>query len=137
MAKAMAHMAITVRDMQESLRFYTEALGLKKVFEIPNPKDGSPWIVYLNVCPGQFVELFYDGTAENPWKPEQIGFNHLCFEVEDIHEASRKVLDAGFKMDVMPNQGCDFNWQSWTKDPNGIRIELMQIDPQSPHAKYM
>jgi lactoylglutathione lyase len=40
-------------------------------------------------------------------------------------------------MDIMPNQGCDFNWQSWTKDPNGIRIELMQIDPKSPHAKYM
>ena len=83
------------------------------------------------------MELFYDGTVENPWKPELIGFNHLCFEVEDIHVASQQVIDAGFKMDILPNQGCDYNWQSWTRDPNGIRIELMQIDPQSPHAKFM
>lgn len=137
MAKAMAHMAITVRDMEKSLRFYMEALGLKKAFEIPNPEDGSPWIVYLNVCSGQFVELFYNGTEEKPWNPQQIGFNHLCFEVEDIHAATQKVLDTGFAMDSMPKQGADFNWQSWTKDPNGIRIELMQIDPKSPQAKYM
>jgi len=137
MAKAMAHMAITVGDMQESLRFYTEALGLQRAFEIPNPKDGSPWIVYLTVCPGQFVELFYGGTEEHAWQSRQIGFNHLCFEVEDIHAASQKVLDAGYTLDILPKQGADFNWQSWTKDPNGIRIELMQIDPKSPQAQQM
>ncbi len=137
MAMTMAHMAVTVRDMQESLHFYLDALGLRKAFEIPNPKDGSPWIVYLNVCPGQFVELFYDGTEENPWGPRQIGFNHLCLAVDDIHAATQRVIDAGFTMDVMPKQGADANWQSWTKDPNGIRIELMQIDPTSPQAKFL
>jgi len=137
MVKAIAHIAITVKDMQESLRFYTEGLGFKKVFEIQNQKDGSPWIVYLNVGPGQFVELFYGGTVENPWHPEFIGFNHLCFEVEDIHKASQQVIEAGFQMDIMPNKGSDFNWQSWTHDPNDIRIELMQIDPKSPQAEYL
>lgn len=137
MIKAMAHTAITVKDMEESLRFYAGALGFKKVFEIPNPKDGSPWIVYLNVCPGQFIELFYDGKVEHPWNGEEIGFNHLCFEVDDIHAATRQVQDAGFEMDVLPNMGCDFNWQAWTKDPNGIHIELMKISPESPQAKYM
>ena len=136
MVKAMAHAAVTVRNMDDSVRFYTEALGLKQAFEIRNPKDGAPWIVYLNLCPGQFIELFYDGTIENPWRPELIGMNHLCFEVEDINEATQRVIDAGFTMDVMPNQGSDFNWQSWTTDPNGVRIELMQIDPNSPQAKY-
>lgn len=137
MVKAVAHVAVTVKDMEESLKFYTEALGFRKVFDIPNPKDGSPWIEYLNVAKGQFVELFYDGKVENPWKPEAIGFNHLCFEVDDIHVAVQQVVDAGFKMDSMPSMGCDFNWQAWVTDPNGIRVELMQIDPKSPHYPYM
>ncbi len=137
MIKTTAHTAVTVKDMELSLKFYTEALGFKKVFEIPNPKDGSPWIVYLNICKGQFIELFYDGTVENPWNSSLIGFNHLCFEVDDIHQAVQQIKDAGFTMDVEPNEGVDFNWQAWTKDPNGIRIELMQMDPRSPHAAYL
>lgn len=137
MIKGIAHAAITVRDMETSLKFYTEAMGFTRVFDIPNPQTGNPWIVYLNVAKGQFVELFYDGTEDNPWKPELIGFNHLCFEVDDIYAAAQKVKDAGFVMDIEPNMGCDYNWQAWTTDPNGIRIELMQMDPRSPHAKYL
>ena len=137
MITRIAHGAITVKDMDLSLKFYTEALGFKKVFEIANPKNGAPWIVYLNICPGQFVELFYDGTVDNPWREELIGFNHFCFEVDDIFASIQQVKDAGFKVDIEPNQGVDYNWQAWVTDPNGVRIELMQIDPKSPHAKYM
>ena len=137
MIKGIGHAAITVQDMEKSVAFYTQALGFTKAFEIPNPENGNPWIVYLNICRGQFIELFYDGSEENPWKPELIGFNHLCFEVDDIHAAAQQVKDAGFAMDVEPLQGCDCNWQAWTTDPNGIRVELMQMDPRSPHSKYM
>ena len=137
MITRITHGAITVKDMALSLKFYTEAMGFKKVFEIPEPKTGAPWIVYLNVCPGQFIELFYDGTVDNPWRSELIGFNHFCFEVDDIYAATQQVKDAGFTMDVEPNQGADYNWQAWVTDPNGVRIELMQIDPKSPQAKYM
>ena len=137
MITRIAHSAVTVRDMDLSLKFYTEALGLTQAFTIPEPDTGAPWIVYLNVCPGQFIELFYDGSVENPWRPEHIGFNHICFEVDDIHAAARRVKDAGFALDAEPKRGVDLNWQAWTTDPNGVRVELMQIDPRSPHAKFM
>ena len=137
MITRIAHGAITVKDMALSLKFYTEAMGFKKAFEIAEPKTGAPWIVYLYVCPGQFIELFYDGTVDNPWRSELIGFNHFCFEVDDIFAAARQVKDAGYTLDVEPNQGADCNWQAWVTDPNGVRIELMQIDPKSPQAKYM
>ena len=137
MITAIAHSAVTVKDMEASLKFYTEALGFKKVFEIPEPKTGAPWIVYLNVSKGQFVELFYNGTVENPWRSELIGFNHLCFQVDDIHAAAQQVKDAGYQLDTEPKEGVDYNWQAWVTDPNGVRIELMQIDPRSPHARYM
>lgn len=137
MITGLGHAAIRVKDMEKSLDFYTKALGFKKVFEFANPKDGSPWIVYLNVAKGQFVELFYGGTEENPWRPTLMGFDHLCFAVDDIHASSQQVKDAGYELTSEPKMGVDYNWQSWTMDPNGIRVELMQLDPRSPHAEYM
>ncbi len=131
-----AHNAVTVKDMDQSLRFYTEALGFKKAFEINRPETGEPWIVYLNVAPGQFIELFYGGTEDNPWRDSLIGFNHFCFEVDDIFASVEQVRGAGYPIDIEPNQGADTNWQAWVTDPNGIRIELMKIMPESPQARY-
>jgi lactoylglutathione lyase len=132
-----AHLAITVKDMEKSLDFYTRILGFKKVFEIPEPKTGAPWINYLHISGNQFVELFYDGTKDNPWEPALCGFNHICVEVDDIHAVCDAIKSAGYQLDVEPNQGCDYNFQAWLTDPDGIRIELMQIDPRSPHYKVI
>jgi lactoylglutathione lyase len=132
-----AHLAITVKDMEKSLDFYTRVLGFKKVFEIPEPKTGAPWINYLHINGNQFVELFYDGTKDNPWEPALRGFNHICVEVDDISDVCKKIKEAGYTLDVEPNQGCDFNIQAWLTDPDGIRVELMQIDPRSPHYKVI
>ena len=136
MITSIAHNAVTVKNMEESLRFYTEALGFKKAFEINRPETGEPWIVYLNIAPGQFIELFYGGTEDNPWRDSLIGFNHFCFEVDDIFATVEQVRRAGYTIDVEPNQGADTNWQAWITDPNGIRIELMKIMPESPQARY-
>lgn len=136
MIKEIAHVGITVRDMEESLRFYTQALGFQRAFDFRHPATGAPWIVYLSIGPGQFVELFYDGTEENPWRDALIGFNHLCFAVDDINASVQRVRDAGYEIDSEPQQGVDLNWQAWTKDPNGIRIELMQIVEGSPQSKF-
>lgn len=137
MITSIAHGAITVKDMEASLKFYTEGLGFTKVFEINEPNTGAPWIVYLNVCKGQFLELFYGGEKDNPWHGDLIGFNHFCFQVDDIHASAQRVKDAGYTLDTEPKVGVDYNWQAWVTDPNGVRIEMMQIDPRSPHAKYM
>jgi catechol 2,3-dioxygenase-like lactoylglutathione lyase family enzyme len=122
--------------MEKSLDFYVGALGFTKAFELPNPKTGEPWIVYLHACGGQFVELFYNGEIENPWNGRQIGFSHLCFAVDDIRAMAERIKGAGQALDSEPTQGSDSNWQCWVTDPNGIRIELMQISPESPQAKF-
>ncbi len=134
MITGIAHTAVTVKDMDASVRFYTQALGFGRAFEFRHPDTGAPWIVYLSVVPGQFVELFYGGSEAQPWNDALIGFNHLCFQVDDIHTAVQKVRDAGYAIDDEPKQGVDLNWQAWVTDPNGIRIELMQIMPGSPQS---
>ncbi len=136
MIKAIAHTAITVKDMEASLRFYTQVLGFQKAFDFRHPETGASWIVYLNVAPGQFIELFYGGTEPCPWNDNLIGFNHLCFEVDDIESAVQAVRDAGYPIDSEPTQGVDLNWQAWLTDPNGVRIELMQIVPGSPQSSF-
>ncbi len=131
-----AHVAVTAKDMEESIRFYTEALGFRKAFTFQHPDTGAPWIVYMNITRGQFLELFYGGEEDCPWHDRLIGFNHLCFEVDDITSSVQQVRDAGYSIDVEPQQGVDRNWQAWTRDPNGVRIELMQIMPESPQYSY-
>ena len=136
MITGIAHVAVTVKDMGESVRFYTQALGFRNAFEFRHPVTDAPWIVYLNISPGRFVELFYGGEESGRWADNLIGFNHLCFQVDDIHTSVQKVKDAGYPIDAEPVQGIDKNWQAWITDPNGIRIELMQIVPDSPQAKF-
>ena len=131
MIKGIGHLAFDVADMKDSLHFYCDILGFKQAFDIPHD-DGKPWIEYIKVTDGQFIELFYGG--EN--KPEQvkrpIGFSHLCLEVEDIHVIAGHLKSSGVKLDVEPMQGKDHNWQCWAKDPDGNRIEFMQLHPDSP-----
>jgi lactoylglutathione lyase len=131
------HIAITAKDMDKSLDFYTKVLGFKKAFEIPNPKDGSPWINYLYIGNGQFVELFYNGTKDNSWTEELRGVQHICLQVDDINAVVERVKKEGGVITSGPKQGSDNNWQAWSLDPDGVRVELMQIDTKSPQYKAM
>ena len=86
---------------------------------------------------GQFIELFYGATKENPYKDENIGFFHICVAVDDIHEIWDRIVKTGAPQDDPPKQGADFNWQCWTHDPDGIKIELMQLDEKSPQMQFI
>ncbi|MDR3276086.1 MAG: VOC family protein [Treponema sp.] len=136
MLSGIAHLALNVKDMEKSVDFYTCVLGLKKAFELPEPRSGKPWIVYLYLGGRQFVELFYHGVDACPVDHAQ-GFNHICLEVDDIHQIASQIQTAGCKMDVLPLQGADKNWQAWVTDPDGVKIELMQISPDSPQGRII
>jgi len=135
MLTGIAHLALTVKDMDKAVDFYCRVLGFKKAFELAEPKTGKPWIVYLYLGKNQFVELFYNGTGDNPWNSSFRGFSHVCFEVDDIQQIAAHIKNSGYKLDKEPKMESDNNWQCWVTDPDGVRIELMQISPDSPQAK--
>lgn len=137
MVKMMTHMAVTVVDMEETLQFYEAALGFHKIFELNHPETGDPWIVYIQICAGQFLELFYGGTETDRQTGEPAGFSHICFAVEDVEKTAQHIVKAGYELEIPPCRGCDSNMQAWIRDPNGVRIELMQIMEESPHAAFM
>ncbi|MBS5586077.1 MAG: VOC family protein, partial [Clostridiales bacterium] len=80
MIHGIAHTAYKVRDMEASLRFYLNGLGMQHAFSLAN-KENRPWIEYLCVAPGQFIELFYpEGKAVE----EDTRYMHLCLQIDDL-----------------------------------------------------
>jgi catechol 2,3-dioxygenase-like lactoylglutathione lyase family enzyme len=134
MLKGNAHIAFVVSDMDKSLHFYCEVLGFQKAFDLDDD-EGKPWINYLKVAEGQFIELFYGGKREYVHHPRNAGSTHVCFEVDDIFEIADRLKNHGIKLDIEPKRGKDFNYQCWTKDPDGFPIEFKQLDLPSPQSQ--
>lgn len=129
MIEGFGHVAYVVEDLEESLHFYCDVLGFEKVFTLEND-DGSPWLVYIQVGDGQFIELFPSDEGDEKSRGK-IGYDHLCLEVEDIEEIAQKMRNEGVELDSEPTKGEDGNYQCWVKDPDGNRIEFMQMMPDS------
>ena len=136
MIKRIGHVAFKVTDMERSLKFYCDILGGKKAFSMD--QDGKPWIEYVALAEGLYIELFHDGTPRTEDNSDEhlTGFLHTCIEVDDIFEITERVKKNGGTMFVEPLQGCDGNWQAWVIDPDGNRIEFMKLEPNSPQAQF-
>lgn len=63
MIKDIAHIAMNPLDMDKTVEFFDKVFGWKKVFEL-HKENGDPWIIYLKICKGHFLELFYGGQNE-------------------------------------------------------------------------
>jgi len=119
MLKALAHVCFTVRDLDASVAFYRDVLGLRPVFDFIN-EQGERFGVYLHVAGRSFVELFRGEPAERG--PGQ-SFQHFCLEVEDVAAAVTAIRAQGVEI-TDPVLGSDHSWQAWLSDPDGNRIEL-------------
>lgn len=134
MITGIGHIAIRTSDLDRSLKFYTEILGLKKAFELRRD-DGKVWLVYLQVSRDVFIELFPDGKDRHEITNTTIGFAHVCLQVDDMRETLAQLAAKGIEVGE-PQMGKDGNWQYWLEDPDGNPIELMQIMPDSLQRKH-
>ncbi|MCQ6282761.1 VOC family protein [Bacillus sp. EB600] len=129
MIKGINHKAFHVLDMERSLDFYCNKLGFKKAFEL-NQTNGEPWIVYVKVADGCFLELFYGGAEGVRDRAE-----HICFEVDDIQETADQLKKKGVTLEQEISQGIALNYQFWVIDPDGNWLEFMEMHPDSPHMR--
>ena len=90
----LSHAAIRTGNIQDSIRYYTEVLGLQEAFRM-HREDGSLATVYLFLAPGQYLELFTGGTREGLSGRDVIGICHLCLMTKDIRQAYETVRGAG------------------------------------------
>jgi lactoylglutathione lyase len=130
----LAHVAIKVTDLERSLDFYVGKLGFSEMLRL-NKDDGSVWLIYLRITDDQYLEIF--PGAENDRAPgwNANGMNHMCLAVDDIKALVAEIEAAGIPLLMPLKLAVDGNWQAWIEDPDGNRIELMQMDPESLQLK--
>lgn len=115
------HSMVRVSDVDASLRFYCEALGLEQVRRV-DVEAGRFTLIFL-AAPGDHgaqVELTHN------WDPEAYtggrNFGHLAYEVEDIYAACQRLADHGVPINRPPRDGH----MAFVRSPDGISIELLQ-----------
>ena len=122
---SIAHVAIRVKDIGRSLDFYVGKLGFQEMMRLD--RDGRLWLLYLRITDTQYLEIFPEGEGERAAGREAVGYNHICFEVPDIEQTVRELDAMGVEMIRPMIKAIDGNWQTWIEDPDGHRIELMQM----------
>ncbi len=122
------HTMVRVRDLDASLRFYCDGLGLQEMYRMENDK-GRFTLVFL-AAPEDFelakdrkaplVELTYNWDDE-----EYLGgrnFGHLAYRVDDIYETCQRLMDMGVTINRPPRDGH----MAFVRSPDGVSVELLQ-----------
>jgi len=124
------HTMVRVADLDASLRFYRDALGLVEVKRNDYPQ-GRYTLVFL-AAPGDEsaqVELTFN------WDPESYtggrNFGHLAYAVEDIYATCRRLQDHGVTINRPPRDGR----MAFVRSPDQISIELLQRGTPLPPAE--
>lgn len=124
------HVAIKVTELDRSLDYYVNKLGFAEMMRL-HKDDGSVWLVYLRISDEQYLEIF--PGAENDRAPgwNANGLNHVCLTVDNIDPVLEQVETAGLTLLLPLKTAVDGNRQAWLEDPDGNRIELMEMAPDS------
>lgn len=122
MIRQLAHICIHARDLDETARYYFDALGLEKGFEFK--KDDALIGYYIKLGHNTFIEVF-KGT---PGDPGNIA--HVSLETDNLDELIQRIRKHGYEA-TDKKLGADSSWQSWSTDPNGVRIEFHEYTPES------
>jgi lactoylglutathione lyase len=127
------HVAIRVKDIDRTLGFYVGKLGFSEMMRLD--RDGRLWLLYLRITDDQYLEVFPEAAGDRAPPPEANGLNHMCLTVDSIDTAADELAALGIPLKNPKKLGADGNMQAWIEDPDGNRIELMQMAPDSLQAK--
>ena len=124
------HTMVRVKDIDASLDFYINKLGLMEVRRREVPK-GKFTLIFLAAAEGEAeIELTYNW--DNQEYDSGRNFGHLAFEVDDIYQVCQKLQNNGVVINRPPRCGH----MAFVKSPDNISIELIQkgesLPPQEP-----
>ncbi|GAA6137022.1 lactoylglutathione lyase [Arenicella sp. 4NH20-0111] len=134
------HTMVRVSDLESSLDFYCDKLGLVETSRYDN-EAGRFTLIFLaaphdqasaNEQQAPLIELTHN------WDPESYtggrNFGHLAFRVDDIYQTCHDLKSKGVEINRPPRDGH----MAFIKSPDGISIELLQrgdaLEPQAPWA---
>ncbi|MDZ4350271.1 MAG: VOC family protein [Xanthomonadaceae bacterium] len=128
------HTMVRVRDLDASLRFYCEGLGLSETRRMESEK-GQFTLVYLAPAenPDAELELTYNWGSEEDYGSAR-NFGHLAYRVDDIYALCAHLQSMGVTINRPPRDGH----MAFVRSPDLISIELLQkgdrLPPQEPWA---
>jgi lactoylglutathione lyase len=121
------HTMVRVTDLDESLDFYCDKLGLEELKRHDSP-GGRFTLVYLAAPGDESAQL----ELTHNWDPEEYtggrNFGHLAYAVDDIYALCQKLMDAGITINRPPRDGH----MAFVRSPDGISIELLQAGESLP-----
>jgi len=126
------HTMLRISNVESSLEFYCEYLGLKEIRRIDN-KEGRFTLIFLSAPDDKSaqVELTYNWDGDNLDSSSR-NFGHLAYNVIDIYAICSRLKKAGVVINRPPRDG----YMAFVKSPDNISIELLQIgkplDPEEP-----
>jgi catechol 2,3-dioxygenase-like lactoylglutathione lyase family enzyme len=126
---ALNHVAVSVPDLDEGIRFYTKALGLKEAFTFRDNR-GTP-LSYLQISRDTFLEL-QQATADRP-----PGFIHIGLEVGDLRAFVAQFRQSGLNVQNPVESERTKALISQAAGPNDVRFELLEFGPDSLQRKVM
>ena len=128
------HTMVRVADLDASLQFYCDLLGLKEVRRVEN-QGGRFTLVFL-AAPDDaergareqapLVELTYNWDKED-YKGGR-NFGHLAYQVDDIYALCQRLKDGGVTINRPPRDGH----MAFVRSPDGISVELLQKGGSKP-----
>ena len=132
--ESLGHVGLGISDLAPALHFYVDQLGLREAFRLKRP-DGTAWLIYLRVADSNsFIELF--PGSKKPSAAAASSSNHLGLFVRDLQATLRALKDRGYPLpadafEKAAKVQADNTLLYFIKDPDGNRIELSQLRPDS------
>ncbi|MGH8279599.1 MAG: VOC family protein [Gammaproteobacteria bacterium] len=125
------HSMVRVRDLDASLRFYCEGLGLREMRRREVP-EGKFTLVFLAApaSPEAELELTYNWESSEDYGSAR-NFGHLAFRVDDIYETCAHLQTMGVAINRPPRDGH----MAFVRSPDLISIELLQAGAAKPPAQ--
>lgn len=131
---SLGHVAIRVSDVDRTLEFYSGKLGFAEMLRLHHD-DGRLWLLYLRITDDQYLEVFPDAVGERAPPQDGNGLNHICLTVDDLDDVLRQLGERDVPLSRPLKVGADGNRQAWIEDPDGNRIELMEMAAGSLQAR--
>jgi lactoylglutathione lyase len=125
------HTMVRVTDIDASLRFYCEGLGLHEIRRNDYPQ-GRFTLIFL-AAPGDEsaqVELTHNWDSQEPYGIGR-AFGHLAYEVDDIYATCQRLQDMGVTINRPPRDGR----MAFVRSPDRISVELLQKGGAKPPAE--
>ena len=125
------HTMVRVADIDASLTFYCQALGLAEIKRYDS-EEGRFTLIFLAAQGDESAQV----ELTHNWDPENYeggrNFGHLAYQVDNIYDTCQRLMDHGVVINRPPRDGR----MAFVRSPDGISIELLQngeaLPPTAP-----